>query len=478
MRVLRRVAIAMSTFIIPISLSTTWLYFAFEYSDVLISFIVFSSFLKIVTILHVLSYKRRNEKATLFWILFIIVLPMYGSFFYVVNGSHYIKYDVKLKRKNKERAELFNLKESRFMLRDSNYESYKIFTNGFDKYNSLIDDLMSAKKEIIIQYFIVRSDYVFNTIYKILEKKEKEGVKIMIATDFVGSWTFDLKKFKELKKTGMETDVYNPVVASMSQGSMNHRNHRKAVIIDSNIVYAGGMNLAKYYGGMSSKFGIWIDLHFRFIGKALASEYKRTFMLDWKYSKKQTEIPNKVKVENESNITVFDDGPDISEPILLNYLVEKIDKTEKKLYIAMPYPIFPVKLEKSIINAKKRGVEVIVIAPGIPDKLSAYCVSYAYMKKLSQNGIITKRIDGIFLHSKLIIADDEVITGTSNTDYRSFYQHYETNFVLKEDKIVNELNDLFKEYISMSYEIKYKFKKIPAIDSAIYYLFKIPSPVL
>lgn len=467
--------------LLPVGITATFVYFAVIDSEVLMIFIISSAILDLYSIFSIVSYGRRNENATVFWLIFVILLPMYGSIFYIVNGSHYMLYDQKILSKREDKKKELNLEDKPYEIRPSMIKSHKTYTDAFEKYNDLFIDLNKAKKSIYIQYFIIRDDYLFYQLMRILDRKSKEGVEVYVMTDFMGSWTFDLTKFYKLRQGKIKTKIYNPFTGLVSHGAMNHRNHRKAVVIDESITYIGGMNFAMYYGGISKDFGIWKDLHFRFTGKDFSTQIAKTFSLDWNHeSKEDTPLEISIKETNEkdSNISIFDDGLDASSTTYLNYLIDTIDKAKERVWFAMPYPILPWKLEKSIISAKQRGVDVKVIAPGSPDKISAYFVSYAYIKKMVKHDVDARRYNSAFMHTKMVIIDDEVIAGTSNTDFRSIYQHYETNLIVTDKKFVDEMVGIYNEYLDDSRKMKYIFRHIPIFDTVLYFVLKIPSPVL
>lgn len=465
--------------LVPFALNTTLVICSVFFKDALVTLIIAHATLALIAFINIGKVVRKNENYYMYWSLIIMFIPLYGPSLYFAIGSFSKKYRIKFIKRIEDRISTFNQyisEENIYNLRPVEMKKYKIYTSGFDKFQDLFNDIKNAKSKILLQYFIIYEDFMYQTLLELLEKKVKEGVEVKISTDYGGSIALNKKLFLDLNKKGIKSILGNSNLNYIYSGSMNHRNHRKFALIDDKITYFGGMNLAIYYGGMSEKYGMWHDIHFRVDSKSFNQESSNIFDFDFKYDSSLYENePLKIRknILTKSDTYIFDDGPDIVNNTFLGLLLEKINESKEKINFCMPYPIFPKSIEKALVEAKKRGVEIQIIAPGTPDKKSAYWVSYAIVKKMNKKGVSIQRTNGTFMHSKLAIIDNEVLTGTSNVDYRSLYQHFETNLYSSNKDIVKDLSIIFETYLNLSSKIKYKFKWVPVLDSFAYNFSKL-----
>src|SRR5690606_32690221 len=156
----------------------------------------------------------------------------------------------------------------------------KIFDDGVEKFQSLIDDMSAAKDHIHIQYYIFKLDNLGQRIYDVLKRKAKQGVKVRILYDEMGSRGLRKRHFKELIALGGEVEIFFPSILPLLNPRLNFRNHRKIVVIDGRIGYIGGFNVGDEYLGLNKKFGYWRDTHLRIEGSSVHPLQTR-FILDW-----------------------------------------------------------------------------------------------------------------------------------------------------------------------------------------------------
>ncbi len=171
-----------------------------------------------------------------------------------------------------------HLKTNNAVLTQDN--SIKIFDDGADKFEQLLKDIEAAKDHIHIQYYIFRLDDLGTRIVDKLIKKAKQGVKVRLLYDEMGSRNVKRRHFKELLNAGGEVEVFFPSIFPLLNPRLNFRNHRKIVVIDGRIGFIGGFNVGDEYLGLQKKFGYWRDTHLRIEGSAVHPLQTR-FLLDW-----------------------------------------------------------------------------------------------------------------------------------------------------------------------------------------------------
>ena len=210
--------------------------------------------------------------------------------------------------------------EDAFITQDNQVE---IFTDGKEKFESLLRDIKNAKHHIHIEYYSFIADDIGNKILKALEEAAARGVEVRVLYDLFGSHGTTYKFFKHLEELGGYAQAFiSASKALISTPRLNYHDHRKLVIIDGNIGYIGGFNIGDQYLGKSPKFGYWRDTHLRIKGFALF-EMQARFSMDWnttcrKTKKPRLDISTKKYMPMDSNeqangstrIQIVSSGPD------------------------------------------------------------------------------------------------------------------------------------------------------------------------
>lgn len=449
-------------------------------------------------------YNRNiNTSYKLTWSIFILLLPWFGLFMYLFYGNgHYVP-----KRKSRIIKEYLANREiegAKVNKDDIDEEGYNIikglkkmsqlayykntnvifYNDALKKHKQMIYDLINAKKYIFMEFFIFAKGKLLDEIYEILSQKSKEGVKIYIIYDDVGSKpTFPNKirnKFKQIENLRMFP--YAPYGKNLNPG-INYRDHRKIVVIDGVYAYCGGDNLADEYIHEKVRFGYWRDNAIRIEGDAVEG-FIRMFLEMWYLSSKEVlpfndfSVPNHEIVHN-SIIMPFGDGPTYSLNPSYSLFINLISSAKKSIYISTPYFI----IDKEFINALRRailnGVEVIVLTPSIPDKKSVfYLTRENYKDIIALGGKVYEYLPG-FNHAKNIIIDDKyAFVGTVNIDYRSFFLHFECGTLIMHHEVIKEIKENFEYTLCQSQLITMEmWKQRPYYQRFIAFLLYFVSPL-
>lgn len=437
-----------------------------------------------------------NQTEKLSWIFFMIVIPYIGLIFYMIFRLRRIvgksieefekefneflinEYDDKLKFESNYIEWQSKLVKKNFY--NSNIE---VFDHGFDAYEYLLKDISEAKKYIHIEMYIIKISEIYEKLKFLLLKKVEEGVEVKIIIDKFGSWKVPIDEFKYLKNKGIKLCFFNRPFYPYVRHTDNKRLHRKFFVIDGKKVHFGGLNISDEYCSYSTKYGYWADLNFAISGK-IVNDYESVFLYDWfKITKqkldKQKYIANYDNKNSDYNakILVFEEGPTRKSSYLEDSLDFWINNSKKSIRISTPYFVPSEKILNSLKNALRRNVKIDIFIPGLPDKKLTYKATIFFTNELSKLGANVYIFNDVFLHSKFGIFDNEVAyLGTNNFDMRSFYTNEESINILTGQKIINSLNEIFKNYEIFSNKQIVNNKKGYYLKNQ--FIFRLLSPLM
>lgn len=402
----------------------------------------------VLGVIVVIISENRNPIKTITWIMVLIFLPVVGFVIYIVFGQDYTKRRFMSKRmyskiKTRPLAEIDSSELVHYpskyidlikLLRNSNQahllygSSVEYFITGRDKFQALFRDIDKATDHIHIEYYVWDDDVIGNQLKDLLIKKSAEGVKIRVIVDAVGSWRVKNSFYEQLRSAGIEVEEFMKVRFPMFTSHVNYRNHRKVVVIDGQVGYIGGMNVAdRYINGPS--WGNWRDTHIRIEGKGVQG-LQSIFLIDWYLVSKSLITARKYFPSLESYgdnlMQIVSSGPYSPAREIMQGFMQAIFGAQSYIYIQTPYFIPPESLSDALIAASVRGVDVRLMVPRRSDTLLVQLASRSYFKKLLRAGISIYFYEPGFLHSKLMVIDDSLtLMGSANFDIRSFEQNLE-----------------------------------------------------
>jgi cardiolipin synthase len=333
------------------------------------------------------------------------------------------------------------------MTRDNSVE---IFTDGNDKFDQLLNDIKSARHHIHLQYYIIKNDNLGKRIREALINKAKEGVKVRVLYDELGSRGLTRRFFSELRKAGGEVEVFFPSKFALINFRLNYRNHRKIVIIDGKIGYIGGFNIGDEYLGLNPRFGYWRDTHLRILGTSVHAIQTR-FILDWNQASYSHDIeydpvlfPDP-EIKGSVGLQIVTSGPDSEWSQIKNGYIKMISLANKSILIQTPYFIPDASLLDALRIACLSGVEVKIMIPNKPDHIFVYWATLSNIGELLKAGAQVYIYDNGFIHAKSIVVDERITTvGTANIDIRSLNLNFEINAFIYDTKIAKALITAFE----------------------------------
>lgn len=411
------------------------------------------------------------------YLILLILFPAIGIIFYFLTKKTY-----KIKRKNlskttlKKTAKNFGKTpafiQSEFLYPTSRVDNLVYYGTGKEYFSALFESIEKAKEFIFLQFYIVKEGALQLKLFDLLKEKAKEGIKIYLVYDAFGSVTFDSKIKLFAKQYGFHAKPFNKISLWLT-ATINNRHHGKIAVIDGKIGFLGGVNLGDEYVNEQYRFGFWKDGGVSFCGEGinhLIDIFSENFGNSnlKKFKKAQENSAN-----NSSFISLFNSTPSKGLSNISGIYLMAIYNAKKSIIASTPYLILDENIKTALITAVKRGVEVKIVIPEIPDKKLVYMVTLSYAKKLIEEGVKVYYYSEGFIHSKYTVIDGNyVICGSGNLDYRSMYLHYETGAFIKNKKLAGEIeSDLIKKITKFDGDFG-------VINSALGKFLKIFAPMM
>ena len=466
-----------------------------------------------------LILKKEDPVKTLSWVIVMILLPYIGIILYVFFGRNFRKEkmfirkgsgDLKLRESlSKEMLSEFeskpdliptdiqkfskfiylNLKSSKSALRDINYR--EIYFSGKDALTEMYNSIEGAKEHIHLQSFILEEDSTGNKFKDLLIKKAKEGIEVRLMYDGLGGRNLSKNFISELKAAGVEILVFSPFRWLFPPLISNYRNHRKILVIDGNIGFLGGVNIADRYmdGGV---FPEWRDTHIKIMGAAVHA-LQASFLLDRyfilnKNLKKRKKYYPDLDIEQKNNeysdkkyyTQIISSGPDSDWSSIMQCYFTAITQAKDHINIITPYFIVSGAILNAIKIASLSGVKVSLMVPERSDTWLSHWGSMSYISELLRAGVKVYIFNNGFNHSKVLSIDKEFcIIGSANMDNRSFDQHFEITSILYDKEAAEIIEKQFKKDLNRCTLVhQSKWQQRPIKNKIFESIARLVSPLL
>ena len=435
-------------------------------SDTLIH--VFEILLLIVwmgTIFVVIS-ENRNPVKTLAWVMVLVFLPVIGFVLYLFFGMDMRKERIisrrSLSRLMKE--PLLNYKDYMVSEAPASYDklvnmmkqtgqAYLLggnHTQLFTDFPSLLLDMLGsisrARHHVHVQYYILEDDAVGRLLRDVLIDKARQGVIVRVLYDDVGSWKTRSSFFLPMKEAGVEAYPFGEVKFAALAQRVNYRNHRKVVIVDGEVGYIGGTNIAeRYYKGV--EWGQWRDTHIRIDGMAV-NALQTSFFVDWHYVthalvSDAVYFPRPPR-RGDTEMQIVTSAPLGEWKSVMQGLLQVISQSRRYLYIQTPYFLPTEPILTALRNAALAGVDVRLMMPRRGDNRLIDLASRSYYKEVMTAGAKVYLYTPGYLHAKVVLADDDFVTvGSTNIDFRSFEHNYEINAFIYDPEVAKQMKRIF-----------------------------------
>ncbi len=330
------------------------------------------------------------------------------------------------------------------------------FPVGEAMLEQLLVELEQAEKSIYLEYFIVDEGRMWGRILEILARKAAQGVDVRVIYDGTCEFLLLPKGYpKRLRALGISCRVFAPVTPFIST-HYNYRDHRKILTIDGRVAFNGGINLADEYINAKVLHGHWKDTAVMLRGDA-ARGFEQMFLQTWNMEEKHRTFPlSPVQpVENAQGFVLpYHDDPLDTEQVGRQVYIDILNRAQHHVHIMTPYLILDGELESALTYAAKRGVEVQLLLPGIPDKKIPYALAKSHYAALTEAGVQIFEYTPGFVHAKVFVSDHrEAVVGTINLDYRSLYHHFECATYMHSVPCIGQIEADFADCVARSRQV-------------------------
>lgn len=438
--------------------------------SVYVGFIVLS----MIVIIYIIN-RKENPAFKMSWILFVTFIPIVGTVFYIFMqiqpGTRYIGKrlfvlgektkpymvqndkiieDLRISKPANANLAHYLSKQVGFPVHRNTKVTY--FRVGEEKFEELKRQLESAKYYIFMEYFIVEEGIMWDSILEILKRKVEEGVEVRFMYDGMCSIVLLPYKYpKKLEEMGIRCKMFSPIKPVLST-HQNNRDHRKICVIDGQVAFTGGINLADEYINEKERFGHWKDTAVMLQGEAVQN-FTMMFLQMWNVTEKKEEnfekylTPKSKEFRRELGYVLpYGDSPYDNENIGEQVYFHILNHAKKYVHIMTPYLILDNEMVTNLTYAAKCGIEVIIIMPHIPDKWYAFVLAKTYYEELINAGVQIYEYTPGFVHAKVFVSDDDTATvGTINLDYRSLYLHFECGTFIYNNQVVRDIEKDFQD---------------------------------
>ena len=453
--------------------------------------------------------RRMNPAYRLAWVFIILMFPLLGLLLYVVFGRPELtrKAREKMNRVNEEVEPLLTedracrerlaeedpvaAGQSAYISDWAHFPVYEhtatnYYPSGEEMFPVMLEEIRKAKKFVFLEYFILDDGKMFRELIQLLKEKVAEGVEVRLIYDDVGCITTLPNNFyKELQKIGIKCAAFNPLRARLAV-IMNNRDHRKILVIDGNVAFTGGINIADEYINEIERFGYWKDTGIRMKGAAVWS-FTCMFLEMWNVNDEHIEdcgeyiqASKKYSVSTDGFVIPFGDTPLDEVYVGKRAYINNLNNASEYTYIMTPYLVIDDEMYECMKYAAQRGVDVKIIMPHIPDKKYAFYLARTYYKELLKAGIEIYEYTPGFVHAKMSISDGKkAIVGTVNHDYRSLYLHYECAAYMLNVPAVMDIERDFKDTLELSQKITLEdVKHFNIFTKLLGHIIRLVAPLL
>ncbi|MDD6434803.1 MAG: phospholipase D-like domain-containing protein [Clostridiales bacterium] len=512
--------IIQTLYIIALFIKTNQYSVYFELITVIIS---------VVLVLRINYDDRLNNNMKITWIILIVAFPVLGVVLYVMYGRRG-SVGLAKRRHSRIRSRVLELKELyddsevyeelkakdiwaanqvNYIRKFGDYPVYRCrnfryFSDTNEALAEQIEMVNKARRFVFLEYHAIEDSTAFHMLLEPLAKKVAEGVEVRIIYDDVGSIGFLNSAFiRKMKELGIKCRVFNYVLPVLNI-FMQNRDHRKIMVVDNEVAFTGGYNLADEYFGFTHPYGEWKDSGIEFDGEAVkvmtalflylwniiedsdSLKGVRSYFLDEATGRPLPSSESiymtggKRRPGYNGYIVPYGGNPLANERIPENVYLNIIKNSARYLYIMTPYLVLSTEMQKELELAAKRGVDVRIVTPGIPDKKTIFKVTRSYYHSLHNSGVKIYEYTPGFCHAKMIVADDKyAVVGTINFDFRSLYYHFENAVLMYDVPAIKDVRDDILDAVKVSSSVAEKF----FTGSKMYYglrhtILRLISPLL
>ena len=466
-------------------------------------YVTISGSIAVVMALGVVNHQRQNPSIKLTWVVLILAAPIFAIplyFFVNMDLGHRLAHHrhAEIKKQTaplvrQDQAALSTLPDgsrplAEYMWRQGDFPvcrntSATYYPLGDDVFQELLDQLERAEHFIFLEYFIIEEGYMWGRILHTLEQKVREGVEVRVLYDgtcAVAHLPYDYNK--QLEAIGIRCKMFAPLRPLVST-HYNNRDHRKILVIDGKVAFTGGINLSDEYINRRVLHGHWKDNAILIRGEAVRS-FTLMFLQMWNTEcwKLEDCAPylKTFPAEGRGLFIPYGSCPYDDEHLAEMVYLDLINRAQRYVHIMTPYLVIDNEMATALTFAAKRGVDVALILPHIPDKKYMFALAKTYYPQLLEAGVHIYEYTPGFVHAKLLVSDGcRAVVGTINFDYRSLYLHFECGVYMEDAPAVGQVEQDFLDTLSKCQEATLAQWKARSLGSRLTgYILRLFAPLL
>lgn len=478
-----------------------------KYEQYSVFFYLISMVMSVVVVFLIIN-EEINPMYKLAWIIPVVAMPVFGTLTYLFirfqPGPALMRKRLDAlsqemvplleqneeTRNNLEKTDKDAFNTARYLNATLNYPVYdntstEYFPVGEKMFRRMLLELEKAEKFIFMEYFIIENGIMWDAVLEILKSKAQKGVEVRVMYD--GTCCFKLLPYsypKKLQEMGIQAKIFSPIVPVLSI-HQNNRDHRKILVIDGKVAFTGGINLADEYINEIERFGHWKDTGVMLKGEAVNS-FTCMFLQMWNLGEKEPEkdfgkyILKEQLQKQKGYVIPYGDSPLDKENTGEQVYFDIINQAKDYVYIMTPYLIVDNEMMMALKGAAKRGVDIRIIMPHIPDKKYAFYLARSYYVELINAGVKIYEYEPGFVHSKLFVSDNEkAVVGSINLDYRSLFLHFECAVYMYQSECIKDICRDYNETLEKCMLItKEYYYKIPVVKRLVGRILRLIAPLM
>ena len=412
----------------------------------------------------------RTSQGSIAWIISLLTFPYVAVPLYWVFGRRkYLGYIDARRTENKDMQPLidnimprlpeftihvpeshmnFRVLEELAAMPFTRYNDAELLIDGEETFKAMFEGIESARKYILVQFFIIKDDLLGREFQSALIKKAGEGVRVYLLYDEIGCIRLPSRYLNELRNAGVHVSPFNTTKGIRNRFQLNFRNHRKLLIADGRIGFTGGLNVGDEYMGRNESFGPWRDTHVCVHGPAVQA-MQFSFVEDWYWATHGVPDLEWTPVRPESgdkNILVIPSGPADDLETCGLFFVHAIHSARHRVWISSPYFVPNSKVVAALQIAALRGVDVRILLPEKADHILVWLSSFSYYNETAPFGVRLYRYQPGFLHQKAMLVDDDIAAvGSANLDNRSFRLNFEIMLLIVDEAFGARVKKMFED---------------------------------
>jgi len=325
----------------------------------------------------------------------------------------------------------------------------ELLVDGDATFKSIFEGIEQAKEYVLVEFYIIRKDNTGGELKRRLVEKARQGVRVYVLYDEVGSPDLIESSLTELRDAGVDVRRFNTTQGRANRWQLNFRNHRKIVVVDGQTAWIGGLNVGDEYLGRDPTIGAWRDTHVKVTGPVVQG-VQVAFLEDWHWASQQLLKLNWDPQQSPSGARrvalSLPTGPADSLETCTLFFLNAINAATNRLWLASPYFVPDEQFVSALQLAALRGVDVRVLLPDKTDNKLVQLSGWSYLDELEKVGIKVYRYQKGLMHQKVTFIDDLYCTiGTANFDNRSFRLNFEITMAFADAEFAGQVRRMLEQ---------------------------------